>query len=181
MHIFQHIAENLSLLELEGYGAIEFYRAGQWFVGACNYGDLEVAKLKNGRGIVWASTKDAIHTAVFQAGYEIETFYKVEQGRLYRIDAEEMWETGQDFSMRLHYIPPTKTLTGSYSPLTAWEKDLNTASVRNWDWDGDEEKDKDTLPFGENIISECEFCNERGSLLDYQGSLICRSCQEVLQ
>src|SRR5579864_3918087 len=93
MHIFQHIVESKPLTDLEGYGAIEFFRNGQWFVGACNHGDLEVAKLKNDAGLVWASTKDAIEAAIFQGGYELDTYYTIEDGHVYRIELDCLYET----------------------------------------------------------------------------------------
>ena len=193
MHIFQHLADGLPLQELEGYGAIEFFKGGQWYVGACNGGDLEVAKLKEGRGLVWASTRDAIQAAVFQAGWEIEHFYSIAQGRLYRIDSDELWETSEDFKMRIHFVPSVKSSMygaashGEYEPLTDWERQAGRDFYAGRedigiDLGGEAEGDRDTLPFGETMAGECEFCNEsHEDLREYHGSFVCVECLRVLQ
>ena len=97
MHIFQHILDGLPMDDLKGYGAIEYFRDGAFYVGCCNDGSLEVALTSI--GVVWASTADAIAGACGQAGVELKHFYKVEQGKLYRIESDAMYTTDLTFAM----------------------------------------------------------------------------------
>jgi hypothetical protein len=97
MHIFQHILDGLPLTDIQGYGAIEYFRDGAFFVGCCNGGALEVALTSI--GVVWASTSEAIECACGQAGVELKHFYKVEQGKMYRIETDAMYTTDLTFAM----------------------------------------------------------------------------------
>ena len=97
MHIFQHILDGLPMDDLKGYGAIEYFRDGAFYVGCCNAGSLEVALTSI--GVVWASTADAITCACGQAGVELKHFYKVEQGKMYRIESDAMYTTDLTFAM----------------------------------------------------------------------------------
>jgi hypothetical protein len=97
MHIFQHILDGLPMSDLKGYGAIEYFRDGAFYVGCCNDGSLEVALTS--AGVVWASTADAITFACRQAGVELKHFYKVEQGKMYRIESDAMYTTDLTFAM----------------------------------------------------------------------------------
>ena len=97
MHIFQHILDGLPMDDLKGYGAIEYFRDGAFYVGCCNDGSLEVALTSI--GVVWASTADAITCACGQAAVELKHFYKVEQGKMYRIESDAMYTTDLTFTM----------------------------------------------------------------------------------
>jgi hypothetical protein len=131
MHIFQHILDGLPLSEIKGYGAIEYYRDGAFFVGCCNGGSLEVALTS--AGVVWASTSDAIEGACGQAGIELKHFYKVDQGKIYRIETDAMYTT--DLTFRMSERPKDAKGWESFGSNTA---DSKTAQ-ENW-W-LDEEKE----------------------------------------
>jgi hypothetical protein len=134
MHIFQHILDGLPLTDIKGYGAIEYFRDGAFFVGCCNGGALEVALTSI--GVVWASTSEAIECACGQAGVELKHFYKVEQGKMYRIETDAMYTTDLTFAM-------------SERPKDAkgWESYGNTADSKsaqeNWWMTDKEEKEMD--------------------------------------
>jgi len=97
MHIFQHILDELPLSTLKGYGAIQYFRNGAYYVGRCNEGDLVVALTD--AGCIWASTAEAVDGAIKQAGLELVHYYKVEQGKLYRIEPDGMYTTDETFQM----------------------------------------------------------------------------------
>jgi predicted glutamine amidotransferase len=128
MHIFQHITDGLSLEEIKGYGAIEFYRDGAFFVGCCNGGELEVA-LTN-VGCIWASTRDAIDFALAQADLKLIHYYHVDAGELYRIEADGMYATNETFKMSERrkdakkwddYGTSANSTTGWQAELTEYE------------------------------------------------------------
>jgi Glutamine amidotransferase domain len=144
MHIAHHLIENKSLTDLEGYGAIQFYQDSAWYIGACNYGDLECAKLKDGKGIVWASTQESIECAVFQAGYEIEHFYRIEQGKIYKVESDSLYNTDRTFQLTKHVFPlasyPLPASTDKvYSYGGQNYKDRFSTSEDHWRkvWQGD--------------------------------------------
>lgn len=203
MHIAYHMAEGKPLTDLEGYGAIQFYQDGAWYIGACNFGDLECAKLKNDKGIVWASTQAAIDSAVFQAGYEIEYFYKIEQGSVYRVEPDSLYSTDKTFQMTKRVYPlssyTTKGKGSSYSDDEYW----------NRVWHGDLEKDKSQRYLPEEFrkgldggitaqsddtgaeldnpeieYGECEWCNQIGALdmeaSDMLSADLCVTCAKQL-
>jgi asparagine synthetase B (glutamine-hydrolysing) len=179
-HIFQNIVEGKPLTELEGYGAIEFVRQGQWFVGACNFGDLAVAKLKNDAGVIWASTKDCLGAAIFQGGFELEHFYTIEQGKIYRVEVDSLYETDQVFNLAkrpLDILPSTGK--GHY-----W--DWKDSKDRQENWYRDSSLTQSTIAGPDSDVpssffDECEFCgNPEFELMDYYDSLICEACAEIL-
>jgi glutamine phosphoribosylpyrophosphate amidotransferase len=87
-HLFSHIDAGLSLSDVNGYGAVEFAQEGTYYVGAANGGELVCSKLDV--GVVWASTAKCIDIAVMQAGYKVEKWFEIEQGRMYSVDAKSL-------------------------------------------------------------------------------------------
>lgn len=189
MHIFQHMVESKPLTELEGYGAIEFFRNGQWFVGACNAGALEVAKLKNDAGLIWASTKDCIEAAIFQGGFELDTYYTIEQGHVYRVETDCLYETEQVFNLA-KYITPVTFPSFDGKPYGGFTDNwFGSAKYRqdNWYKDFDTKTQDEKLPASffdsvttDHVYDECEFCNEIARLYEYEGSMICEQCARTL-
>lgn len=195
-HIFHQIVEDKPLTELEGYGAIEYIRKGEYFIGVCNHGALVVAKLKN--GIVWASLEESIRAAVFQAGYEIEHYYKIEEGKTYRVTADMLYETEIPFQMAEKWeLPSTTTGTGAYGGYGNYIAEkygvtpINTARDRQENWGDENTTDIPpsmtmlsdgacTAGIENYVYDECEFCGEIADLKELDGSFICEGCREVL-
>ena len=185
MHIFQHMVEGKPLTELEGYGAIEFYRGGKWFVASCR-GDLVVAKLKNGAGVIWASTEDCLRAAAFQGEYEIETYYKIESEHVYRVETDCLYETEEVFNLSKR-VDPVSIPSYSANPYGNYlGSKLDTGREKQENWWRDMISDDD-LPasFTDHVTTdctydECEFCNEIAVLVEYQESMICKECAGLL-
>jgi len=82
-HIFQHIADGISLDDLEGYGAIVYTLNGDWFIGRFNDGEMSVAMTT--AGILYASTKDAVMQAASYADVAITKWLKVSNNNVYKL------------------------------------------------------------------------------------------------
>lgn len=65
-HIFSHIANGLSLSDLNGYGAIVYRLNSDWYIGTFNMGELAIASTRE--GIFFASTSKALDRALLTAG-----------------------------------------------------------------------------------------------------------------
>jgi hypothetical protein len=154
-HIAYHIIEGKPLTDLEGYGAIQFYQNGQWFIGACNFGDLECARIK-GRGLVWASTQEAIKIAAFQAGYEIEHFFEVEQGKVYRAAIDTLYETDRTFQLTKHVYEPVKS-TGTYGGEYMGNYQDSDYWRKVWHMAGGEKFESDTRKGLDDTSTETAF------------------------
>jgi len=109
MHVYAHIAANLPLSELTGYGALAWYRVIDptpdslgtppvLHLARFNMYDLHVASLKSGE-IVFASLKEPIEKAARWARTEIECFYKVEENHLYTVRLALADETDQLYEL----------------------------------------------------------------------------------
>lgn len=179
MHIFCHIAENKPLTDLEGYGAIEYYQNGEWLIGAACGGALEVAKLDV--GVVWASTKQAIQAAVYQAGYTLQHFYTIEDGKIYRVESDSLYVTDRLFDIRSKAFAQDKALTaggwhtigrgdtfdyltsekGNYDTRTEWEKELDARERKSV-----------------GRYSECASCGEWEVVEDLSAEGLCFACLE---
>lgn len=188
MHIFQHIADGLDLEELEGYGAIQFTRASEWFVGRCNWGDLHIALLKDGKGVLWASDDSAIESAAFQAGYSIEHFYQVNQGDLYRVDVTGLYTTDKEFKLKDKPFATDKdklkdraATSGRFDDvfwgtggalyddkLRAYDERFERGHVS----DEGAVVAESILIDGEREVGYCEWCSELGELTDE----LCEDC-----
>lgn len=186
MQIFEHIAAGLPMRELEGYGAIEYYRDGEYYIGCCNGGALEC--VKTSIGLVWASTKQAIRGACKQAGIEITCWYNIESEHIYRVTSEELWETPERFDMSYSYAVEdwctgsvADTAIQSPDPIgfhseNAWEHELSMRGlsadvpaygIPEW-WDDDA---------GE--YGRCELCGETDTLNQYSDTWVCLDCAAI--
>ena len=100
-HIFHHLAEHKPMGELIGKGTIiwyDIYEGAQTVhLARWNFGDLEVAKLKDGGGIVFCSTREPIERAARLCGLKIEHFYeKLVDGYWHVIDGKGTLRKGED-------------------------------------------------------------------------------------
>jgi Glutamine amidotransferase domain len=111
MHIFQHIVENRPMKEIRGYGAVVYCMDGQIYLGRFNGGQLAVARTKF--GTVFASTQETVNKAMKMAGLDVETFYQVDDEKLYVIQDANLFTTEIDFHFGSRY-EPTKAY-GNYS------------------------------------------------------------------
>ena len=199
MHIFDHISQGLPLDDINGYGAIEFFRNGQYFVGCCNHGDLEIALTSI--GVVWASTARAIHSAIKQASIELVHFYKIEEGKIYRIESDSVYETEETFQLSYSrpVDPKAKTdwrdfKSSSNSSMSALDRDFvstwergeaNTSDDPRAGLDISEEEFEIEMEqeFAEMLHEDgaCEFCGKQTEVAAYIGSKICARCYTVVQ
>lgn len=100
-HIFAHINENRKLNDLEGYGTIVYTDSsepGTIYLGTFG-GDLAVARLAYGRGIVWSSDERHLISALRGAGLSYEML-KVEDAHLYRIIGKEIYKTNRTLDVK---------------------------------------------------------------------------------
>jgi asparagine synthetase B (glutamine-hydrolysing) len=91
-HIFEHIAANLPLEDLEGYGAIVYRKGEDWILGTFNGGELTVCVTE--LGLFYASRKSYLQYALSVAGIDIKAYYKLEDGKLYTITPTSVVEHG---------------------------------------------------------------------------------------
>lgn len=194
MHIFRHMIEEKPLTELEGYGAIQFYQDGKWYIGACNQGNLEVARLKDGKGLVWASTTEAILSAVYQGGYALDTWYKIKQGKIYRVETDELWNTPKVFNLGIHIFPAIAASYGKCNDryLTSHKSSGDSKkSQEEWwrntttDYPGESSeygRELADLLFtdAETFIDDCEWCGEKSEVVEQYGAFLCKECVKLV-
>lgn len=178
MHIFEHISQGLALADVEGYGAIEFVRDGELFIGYCNGGQLHAARTD--AGIVYASTDDAIEDACAAAGITLETFYKLDTGRLYRVASDNLYETQETFQMDAK--KPAKNadwrdfkrgFASTNNALGALDK--QEAEFRHA-WHMDTDTVSGVLDSGESKQDWCEICSTYDYLFEYEDMYLCEDC-----
>lgn len=98
--IFKHMAAGRSLVDIRGYGAIQYFKGGKCFLGRFNHGELSIAKTDI--GVVWASTEKAVKIACHMAGIAVEYFYQVEERKLFTITEGELFTT--DVELDITYM-----------------------------------------------------------------------------
>ena len=87
-HIFQHIADELPLTDLEGNGTIVYYQDDEFRIGKFNGGVLSV--YRNNLGLFFASTEPVLKKALRYAGLMEESKEVVlVQNTLYRLDTHK--------------------------------------------------------------------------------------------
>lgn len=114
MHIFQHIADELPLSEIGGYGAITYVDSDaeddRVYMGTFNNGELAVARVydetKETIGIVWASTPEALSRALNMAKLNYG-FVTVKDGLLHYTTADQFYVT----PVELDFMGLAKTKT----------------------------------------------------------------------
>lgn len=104
-HIFAHIDQGKDLSDLEGYGTITYTDAkepGVIYLGTFG-GDLAVARLARGLGIVWSSDERHLGGALKVGGLPYEML-KIENRKLYCVvvkgDMNEIYDTGRTIDIK---------------------------------------------------------------------------------
>ena len=178
-HIFYQIIEDKPLDELKGYGAIEYVRDNTLYIGKCNGGELVCARTS--LGIVYASTQEAVIGACKQAGIELETFYTVESGKLYKVEKDSLYETDKTFQLGdrwgdndydwwdkryKKHKKHSRGKRGRYDTRTQWERESdahnNTLGFRKWEY------------------RKCEGCDEYHLCAEIQEVRLCDKCIKLL-
>jgi hypothetical protein len=120
MHIFAHIAEDLPLTEISGYGAITYmtseYDDNRVYLGRFNGGSLAVfaiGSVKEPLGLVWSSLPTPIELAAKLAALPIER-YQIEENKLYYARADGLYVTDDPFAFGKRVYTTTSTSGRSY-------------------------------------------------------------------
>jgi glutamine amidotransferase-like protein len=113
-HIFHQLADGLPLSELEGYGAIVYWKDGILHMGRFNNGDMVLAKTDF--GWVYASTKESLVDALHMSGLAqtVKFFVKLKEGVLYQLIGDRIVKT----HTRLDITRSNSTLTWQNSHQT---------------------------------------------------------------
>src|SRR6267378_1670971 len=82
MHIFRHLAINLPMEEISGWGTITFVRNGKLCFARFHGGELSIAQIRKNKGIVWSSEEYALKKALEAANLD-HYFYKVNEDFIY--------------------------------------------------------------------------------------------------
>jgi hypothetical protein len=87
--IFHLLADGQPLTELEGYGAIAYFREGKMHLGRfSNRGDMALAMTD--AGWIFASTKIAVEDAAGITGIKVADWVDVKLGELYQLDGDQL-------------------------------------------------------------------------------------------
>lgn len=97
--IFHQLAEGRDMSELQGYGAIAFWRDGIFNIGRFNNGDMALANTEF--GWVFASTEKALADALGMSGLHQRVKYQVDlkQGNLYQLIGDKIVKTRTKLSV----------------------------------------------------------------------------------
>jgi hypothetical protein len=99
-HIFGHLANELPLDDLDGYGTIVYTLDGDWFIGSFNGGDLE-AVLTND-GIYFASTYTALRASLVGTHlWKDAKRFTLKQNKVYRLVQEETLGFREEFDVNI--------------------------------------------------------------------------------
>lgn len=120
MHIFGHIADNLPINELEGYGAIEYIdkkAPDRVHLAKLRHGQLSIVGIGKGpedvHGIVWSSDESHLEKALSCAG--VTSFeYELEEGSLYFAWNGNLYKTEKKLEFK------TKTYSSSEFSRTGY-------------------------------------------------------------
>jgi hypothetical protein len=126
-HIFHHIAEQRSLSELSGYGAIVYTDTkeggGTVTMGRFNGGELAVVRLYRGEeriGLAWCSLLDPLITAADMAGLEWFPVV-VEEGKWYDASDGQLYQTPRIITIQDPWVIDPRT-SGSTGPVIVTKK-----------------------------------------------------------
>lgn len=113
-HIFAHINEDLSLDELDGYGAIVYARASEQYkalyFGKSTNGSFNVARIYRRKatdpsqredhhiGILWASTWNELTKAVDLAGFKYASV-DIQSEKIFIIEGGEVFNSSEKFKL----------------------------------------------------------------------------------
>lgn len=188
-HIFQHLAEGLSLDDLEGYGTIVYFLDDVPHIGRFNGGDLAVARTEN--GLFFASTRDALKRALLAAGLhhsakEVHTcdntIYRVENGKLHSVFSVHVRETTSKWTDYLHdnvCIQCGFVMGDDKGAICKYclDEGEGLSSRRP---PSDQDFDVEVVPDGMEM--SCEFCGEMvhafQEITIYRGHYVCADCLE---
>lgn len=97
MHIFAHLAEDLSFDEIEGYGSIAWHdeRDGELKLCKMLNGDLSVRRLFKGKeniGIAWSSLDSDLAYALKRCKIQSERL-QVDEGQVYQVENDGLYLT----------------------------------------------------------------------------------------
>lgn len=104
-HIFAHLANDLDLSELTGYGAITWYdlRSTPGTVFLCRLtdsGELIAETLPDGAGVIWASTRDILRSAMATVGwYTRSTTFHLKEHVVYAVKDGKISETDKKLKL----------------------------------------------------------------------------------
>lgn len=125
MHIFNHIAQDRDLKEIEGYGAITFIKNAQLYLSRFNGGSLSIAQIKNDRGIVWSSEEYALKKALEGANLDYYC-YKVNEGIIYYYQDNILYSTTEKVDIS------TNTVRYNRSQQRNFHDNINGNTNNNW-------------------------------------------------
>jgi hypothetical protein len=189
MHIFANLEAGLPLTDLEGYGAIEYVHNGEYFIATCNGGDLYAA-LTN-KGVLWASTNDAIDAALFQGQLELVHYFRLDSGVIYQVKADNLYETDSRFELRKQVFSNLLDWKlGSFgSPTTlplfsnkdaspnAWERELS-----EYDEGTEARIAREEQYYDMSALDRCQWCGKFETVYPLtDGTLACFDCVESLE
>jgi hypothetical protein len=128
--------------ELQGYGVIVWVTASEpeciHFCRLTDDGDLVIAALKGG-GIMWASTKSILEQGLKAGDLEVEHFYKIKTGEVYKASDGRLYMSDIRLSIRSRDIfsadyYASRGLSGasyaSMADILRMSDDLNSSSRR---------------------------------------------------
>jgi len=102
MHLFQHLAEEEPLTDVEAYGAVEYVKTaepGAIYLGRFNGGSLSVRRVR-GLGVLWSSDAGHLKRALRLAGLaKGGKEYAVEDGFLYVVRGGKLYDTGESLGI----------------------------------------------------------------------------------
>jgi predicted glutamine amidotransferase len=162
-HIFAHIAEGISLGDLEGYGTVVYSQNGQWFIGRFQGGELSIVTTEF--GVFFASTENSLRLALRMAGIPIIKWLNTKDGTLYALDSKGTHSKGAKLDVSSDLF------------CGKWDDDLAIEGLVGSD---DGLNDMDVIHFISEGNDECECCGEpinKGEDLFYTDTqILCKPC-----
>lgn len=172
MHLFHHLNEGRSFDDLEGYGAIEWFKRDELsriYLSRLKGGSLSIFGIgekdaPKTDGIVWSSDEKHVLEALYCAGVKHFFPYKVEEGSIYFIDNGDVFIASSKRLELSREASSSRNRTYNNSQV-AWESD-----VRNGHRGNDthsEDKPSSALSNTEHVKQladwRCwnEYCQER--------------------
>ena len=145
-HIFKHLAEELPLTELTGYGTAQYARTDSperiYLAKLTAGGELSVVETMH--GLVWSSDYNHLELALECAGVEEIDVYKLEAGIRYFAEAGEFWKESSEPVMAINPSAKTDKRTSGGDTKYGWWRGGSVESTQLWDmWDEEKGKWKD--------------------------------------
>lgn len=131
-HIFHHLADDIDLGDLAGWGNVVWYEYPQGrpeqrvrYFSRFNTIDLVFAKMKSGE-VVFASTENAISVAAQLAGGTVKFFYKTEPRKRYSINNKDQVMVHEEMRWGLDVPVVPVATTSSWPPFDGRGRVHNT-------------------------------------------------------